>query len=121
MSMIANVGIYLASLLHIVCSPTPRGFEPLRAEPNGFLVHLLNHSDTVSMQVEGNECELLYCNTIPALEFAILCELPTALLWRLNIQSTRSCLDVRLMHSYCHECKCNCCLIVRAAWEVPVG
>ena len=27
---------------------TPRGFEPLRAEPNGFLVHLLNHSDTVS-------------------------------------------------------------------------
>ena len=29
---------------------TPRGFEPLRAEPNGFLVHLLNHSDTVSTQ-----------------------------------------------------------------------
>ena len=27
---------------------TPKGFEPLRAEPNGFLVHLLNHSDTVS-------------------------------------------------------------------------
>ena len=30
---------------------TPRGFEPLRAEPNGFLVHLLNHSDTVSSQL----------------------------------------------------------------------
>ena len=30
---------------------TPRGFEPLRAEPNGFLVHLLNHSDTVSRAV----------------------------------------------------------------------
>ena len=28
--------------------PTARGFEPLRAEPNGFLVHLLNHSDTLS-------------------------------------------------------------------------
>ena len=27
---------------------TPRGFEPLRAEPNGFLVHLLDRSDTVS-------------------------------------------------------------------------
>ena len=27
---------------------TPRGFEPLRAEPNGFLVHHLNHSVTVS-------------------------------------------------------------------------
>ena len=24
---------------------TPRGFEPLRAEPNGFRVHLLSHSD----------------------------------------------------------------------------
>ena len=29
---------------------TPRGFEPLRAEPNGFRVHLLNRSDTVSLQ-----------------------------------------------------------------------
>ena len=28
---------------------TPRGFEPLRAEPNGFRVHLLNRSDTVSV------------------------------------------------------------------------
>ena len=28
---------------------TPRGFEALRAEPNGFLVHLLDRSDTVSM------------------------------------------------------------------------
>ena len=33
---------------------TPRGFEPLRAEPNGFLVHLLNRSDTVS--VENRTC-----------------------------------------------------------------
>ena len=32
------------------CKATPRGFEPLRAEPNGFRVHLLNHSDTVSLQ-----------------------------------------------------------------------
>ena len=29
---------------------TPRGFEPLRAEPNGFRVHLLNHSGTVSLR-----------------------------------------------------------------------
>ena len=28
---------------------TPRGFKPLRAEPNGFRVHLLNRSDTVSL------------------------------------------------------------------------
>ena len=30
---------------------TPRGFEPLRAEPNGFLVHLLDRSDTVSVSI----------------------------------------------------------------------
>ena len=28
---------------------TPVGFEPLRAEPNGFLVHHLNHSVTLSL------------------------------------------------------------------------
>ena len=27
---------------------TARGFEPLRAEPNGFLVHHLSHSVTLS-------------------------------------------------------------------------
>ena len=32
----------------MIHSSTARGFEPLRAEPNGFLVHLLNHSDTLS-------------------------------------------------------------------------
>ena len=32
---------------------TAKGFEPSRAEPNGFLVHLLNHSDTVSLQSHG--------------------------------------------------------------------
>ena len=31
-----------------VLETTPRGFEPLRAEPNGFQVHLLSRSDTVS-------------------------------------------------------------------------
>ena len=28
--------------------PIARGFEPLQAEPNGFLVHHLNHSVTLS-------------------------------------------------------------------------
>ena len=32
---------------------TPRGFKPLRAEPNGFRVHLLSRSDTVSMPLRG--------------------------------------------------------------------
>jgi hypothetical protein len=31
---------------------TARGFEPLRAEPNGFLVHHLNHSVTLSLLSE---------------------------------------------------------------------
>ena len=33
--------------------PTPKGFEPSRAEPSGFLVHLLNHSDTVSRKASS--------------------------------------------------------------------
>ena len=32
---------------------TARGFEPLRAEPNGFLVHHLGHSVTLSLQTSG--------------------------------------------------------------------
>ena len=42
-------GPSLCSLRHVP-SPeaTPRGFEPLRAEPNGFRVHPLSRSDTVS-------------------------------------------------------------------------
>ena len=33
---------------HAASAPTARGFEPLRAEPNGFRVHHLNHSVTLS-------------------------------------------------------------------------
>ena len=36
------------SWLHYVLTTTPRGFEPLRAEPNGFRVHPLSRSGTVS-------------------------------------------------------------------------
>ena len=38
----------LEYLSRLWCKSTARGFEPLRAEPNGFRVHLLNHSDTLS-------------------------------------------------------------------------
>ena len=34
---------------------TARGFEPLRAEPNGFLVHHLNHSVTLSLLREARQ------------------------------------------------------------------
>jgi hypothetical protein len=36
------------SCLQEIVQATARGFEPLRAEPNGFLVHHLNHSVTLS-------------------------------------------------------------------------
>ena len=36
---------------------TARGFEPLRAEPNGFLVHHLNHSVTLSMEDVEQLCQ----------------------------------------------------------------
>ena len=38
-------------LLRIDATSTARGFEPLRAEPNGFLVHHLNHSVTLSCHI----------------------------------------------------------------------
>ena len=49
---------------------TARGFEPLRAEPNGFLVHHLNHSVTLSCASVGNieahllTAQLLYASFI---------------------------------------------------------
>ena len=44
---------------------TPRGFEPLRAEPNGFRVHLLSRSDTVSCLAFAMELASEYaCDSI---------------------------------------------------------
>ena len=42
---------------------TARGFEPLRAEPNGFLVHHLNHSVTLSCRMCGALACLVSCGT----------------------------------------------------------
>ena len=41
---------------------TARGFEPLRAEPNGFLVHHLNHSVTLSTPRMCGAC-ILSCSS----------------------------------------------------------
>ena len=41
---------------YTAASSTARGFEPLRAEPNGFLVHHLNHSVTLSMKDMEQVC-----------------------------------------------------------------
>ena len=40
----------LAERSPIVTETAPTGFEPLRAETNGFLVHHVNHPATVSLQ-----------------------------------------------------------------------
>ena len=39
--------------------PTARGFEPLRAEPNGFLVHHLSHSVTLSSEPDCQRLSFL--------------------------------------------------------------
>ena len=53
------------SFLHHIAAlskSTARGFEPLRAEPNGFLVHHLSHSVTLSMLLGfGNKQTSAYC------------------------------------------------------------
>ena len=46
---------------------TARGFEPLRAEPNGFRVHHLSHSVTLS-------CSLHACTTWPVCHSSESCE-----------------------------------------------
>ena len=40
---------------------TARGFEPLRAEPNGFRVHHLSHSVTLSCKFNGPRCIIYIC------------------------------------------------------------
>ena len=49
------------------CTSTPKGFEPLRAEPNGFLVHLLSHSDTLSWWGSVSETHITAGANHPAL------------------------------------------------------
>ena len=45
----------------IINAATARGFEPLRAEPNGFRVHLLNHSDTLSIVHRHHILKMIQC------------------------------------------------------------
>ena len=51
-SRVAGALVARPCKLAVICGAekaTARGFEPLRADPNGFLVHHLNHSVTLSM------------------------------------------------------------------------
>jgi hypothetical protein len=56
---------------------TPRGFEPLRAEPNGFLVHHLNHSVTVSLMTITTVMTITTIEIKPCQAFSI------AVLWEI--------------------------------------
>ena len=49
---------------HMQTKTTARGFEPLRAEPNGFLVHHLNHSVTLSTPWMCDACILSRCSWV---------------------------------------------------------
>ena len=40
---------------------TARGFEPLRAEPNGFRVHLFSRSDTLSLRMANRRRAMCCC------------------------------------------------------------
>ena len=73
----------------LCAKPTARGFEPLRAEPNGFLVHHLNHSVTLSC----HGCGALAC-LVSTVRCCVSCwsdmcspgvaRLPRSLLWDSN-------------------------------------
>lgn len=52
-----------------VDTPTSAGFEPARAEPNGFLVHRLNHSATMSCKTM---CQLRFCGNFGVWSFSML-------------------------------------------------
>ena len=46
---IDSKGIRASAVANVIYLSTARGFEPLRAEPNGFRVHHLSHSVTLSV------------------------------------------------------------------------
>ena len=50
----SNAAQHMATWPHGQSTSTARGFEPLRAEPNGFLVHHLNHAVTLSTPNQSN-------------------------------------------------------------------
>ena len=48
---IESKGIRASAIANVTYLSTARGFEPLRAEPNGFRVHHLSHSVTLSVNI----------------------------------------------------------------------
>ena len=48
-----NVNLYEGCVCQVEKHAQSAGFEPARAEPNGFLVHRLNHSATTAMKNLG--------------------------------------------------------------------
>ena len=55
---------------------TARGFEPLRAEPNGFQVHHLNHSVTLSVGIAFNICSFKQFVIVIIIRFVFFCSFP---------------------------------------------
>jgi hypothetical protein len=51
-----------AGVLNAKKKATPRGFEPLRAEPNGFRVHPLSRSDSMSCDATLGDVQIHFCD-----------------------------------------------------------
>ena len=56
---------------------TPRGFEPLRAEPSGFRVHLLSHSDSECLCTANSAVDIYMSKMGPGAKPA-----PNKLAWK---------------------------------------
>jgi hypothetical protein len=52
-----------AGALNAKKEATPRGFEPLRAEPNGFRVHPLSRMDSMSCDATLCNVRIHFCDT----------------------------------------------------------
>jgi hypothetical protein len=52
-----------AGVLSAKKKATPRGFEPLRAEPNGFRVHPLSRMDSMSCDAALCNVQIHFCDT----------------------------------------------------------
>ena len=70
---------------------TARGFEPLWAEPNGFRVHLLSRSDTVSVRVDSHQ----YLRTGNYLASKLFVQLEGK-----NMQLNSALLDYLVQHAF---------------------
>ena len=90
--------------------PTARGFEPLRAEPNGFLVHHLNHSVTLSCPAshaptyQGHEFVPIVC-CVFGCWLSVICIFYTCLRVPLHTRQLGYCVFATHTHTLARTCR----------------